>query len=49
MKAIVCDGFGGPEVLKIGEKPMPTPNEDEVMIKVEYSALNRADCMQRKG
>ena len=49
MKAIICDGFGGPEVFKIGVRPIPTPNQDEVVIKVIYSALNRADCMQRKG
>jgi NADPH:quinone reductase-like Zn-dependent oxidoreductase len=28
---------------------MPVPSEDEVLIKVEYSAYNRADTMQRKG
>jgi len=49
MKAIICDGFGGPEVLKIGQMPVPVPNENEVVIKVEYSALNRADTLQRRG
>jgi NADPH2:quinone reductase len=45
MKAIVCDGFGGPEVLKVGEIDMPKCNENEVIIKVEASACNRADTM----
>ena len=49
MKAIVCDSFGGPEVLKVGERPVPQLVEGEVLIKVTYSALNRADIMQRKG
>ena len=49
MKAIICDGYGGPEVLKVGERPLPTLGEGDVLIKVIYSALNRADCMQRKG
>ena len=49
MKAVVQDAFGGPEVLKAGEKPLPVCNENEVLIKVEYSALNRADLMQRTG
>ena len=49
MKAIVCDGHGGPEVLKVVERPIPVPKEDEVLIKVKYSAMNRADIMQRRG
>ena len=49
MKAIICDGFGGPEVLKVGDRPIPQLGEGEILVKVIYSALNRADCMQRKG
>ena len=49
MKAVVQDAFGGPDVLKAGEKPLPVCNENEVLIRVEYSALNRADLMQRTG
>jgi NADPH:quinone reductase-like Zn-dependent oxidoreductase len=45
MKAIICDGFGGPEVLKIGIRPLPVPNENEVVIKIMYSAINRAECL----
>lgn len=46
MKAIVCDGFGTPDVLKVGEADMPKCNENEVLIKVEASAANRADTNQ---
>lgn len=49
MKAIVCDGVGEADVLKVGERPMPVPGDAEVLLKVSYSALNRADIMQRKG
>ena len=49
MKAVVCDGYGGAEVLKIGQRPMPQLQDGEVLIKVIYTALNRADIMQRKG
>lgn len=31
------------------EVPTPEPKEDEVKIRVEYAALNRADLMQREG
>jgi len=49
MKAIICDGFGDSSVLKVGERPIPVLGEEEVLIKVQYSAFNRADVMQRKG
>lgn len=49
MNAIVCDGFGGAEVLKVGQREMPVCGEGEVLIKVEYSAVNRADTLQRAG
>lgn len=45
MKAVVCNGFGGPEVLGIGEVEIPRLDKDEVLIKVEASALNRADIL----
>ncbi|KAK6168892.1 hypothetical protein SNE40_020054 [Patella caerulea] len=40
---------GGPDGLYIGEVPVPTPLEKEVLIKVVASAINRADTLQRKG
>jgi len=49
MRAVVCNGKGGADVLGVGERPMPVAGEGEVLIKVEYSALNRADIVQRKG
>ena len=35
--------------LRWDEVPNPVLKEDEVLIKVEYAALNRADLMQREG
>lgn len=49
MRAIVLDGFGGPEVLQVAEVPMPEPSAEEVLIKVVASAVNRADTSQRRG
>ncbi|CDW89533.1 nad h quinone oxidoreductase [Stylonychia lemnae] len=46
MKAIIQNGPGGPETLVTGEVDIPIPKEDEILVKVEYSALNRADVMQ---
>eukprot|EP00347_Sterkiella_histriomuscorum_P009950 403339254 len=49
MKAIIQEQTGGAETLIPGEVDLPIPKEGEVLIKIEYSALNRADIMQRKG
>ncbi|KAK4858777.1 hypothetical protein QYF36_021834 [Acer negundo] len=49
MKAIVITTPGGPEVLKLQEVEDPQIKDDEVLIKVEATALNRTDTLQRKG
>lgn len=49
MKAIVISEFGGPEVLKIEERPQPNISENEVLIKVKAFGINRPDIFQRKG
>ena len=49
MKAIVISSPGGPEVLQLQEVEDPELKDDEVLIKVEASALNRADTFQRTG
>ena len=49
MKAIQIKEFGGPEQLFIGDWKKPTPGLSEILVKVEATALNRADTLQRKG
>ncbi|BFG27679.1 hypothetical protein CerSpe_139520 [Prunus speciosa] len=49
MKAVVITVPGGPEVLKLQDVADPELKEDEVLIKVAATALNRADTLQRKG
>ncbi|XP_004293553.1 PREDICTED: quinone oxidoreductase PIG3-like [Fragaria vesca subsp. vesca] len=49
MKAVVVTAPGGPEVLQVQEVEDPQIKSDEVLIKVEATALNRADTFQRKG
>jgi len=49
MKAVICEGFGGSEVLKLADLPIPEPNPTQLLIKVHATALNRADILQRKG
>lgn len=40
---------GGPEVLQPATRPVPTPGEGEVLVKVAAAGVNRPDVMQRKG
>ena len=49
MKAIIIDKPGPAEQMKIGEWDKPIPGENEILVKVEATALNRADILQREG
>ncbi|MPZ89492.1 MAG: zinc-binding dehydrogenase [Nitriliruptorales bacterium] len=49
MRAVIAPEPGGPEALKLVETPDPTPGPGEALVRVEATALNRADLMQRKG
>ena len=49
MRAVVISQPGGPEVLEVREVPDPTIGPDELLVRVEASALNRADLLQRRG
>ena len=49
MKAVQLDGFGGLEVLKVGEIDRPEPAKDQVLIKVVATSINRPDLVQREG
>lgn len=43
MKAVVAHEYGGPEVLKLEDVPVPTPKENEVLVRVVASGVNPAD------
>src|ERR1044072_3021027 len=49
MRQIVTTGTGDIDVLKVQEKPDPTPREDEVVIRVRAAGLNFADILSRQG
>lgn len=49
MKAVLMDGFGGPEVLKLTETAKPSPANGQVLIKVAATSVNRPDIVQRQG
>jgi NADPH:quinone reductase len=47
MRAIQMTEFGGPEVLKLTDLPMPEPGPEETLIKVSRSGVNFADTHTR--
>lgn len=49
MKVIEITSFGGPDVLQLGERPVPVPGQDELLIRVTASGVNRPDVLQRTG
>jgi len=49
MRAIDPEQPGGPEVLRIVERPVPAPGEGEVLIRVAAAGVNRPEILQRMG
>jgi tumor protein p53-inducible protein 3 len=49
VKAVLMQGFGGTDVLHIGEHPDPELGEGDLLVRVRATALNRADLLQRRG
>jgi NADPH2:quinone reductase len=49
MRYIELSGFGPPEVMRIGEAPLPACGEGDVLIRVEFAGVNRPDLVQRAG
>ena len=49
MKAIVAHDYGGPEVLKLEEVPVPEPKENEILVRVIASGVNPADPLILNG
>ncbi|CAL5423287.1 unnamed protein product [Camellia sinensis] len=47
--AIVITTPGGPDVLQLQEVECPEIRDDQVLIRVEATAVNRADTIQRQG
>jgi NADPH:quinone reductase-like Zn-dependent oxidoreductase len=49
MKAVVHDRYGPPEVLRLEDVDAPVPKEDEVLIRIHATTVNRSDCGWRSA
>lgn len=49
MRAIEISSPGGPEVLRIAQRPLPAPAAGEVLIEIAAAGVNRPDVLQRQG
>lgn len=49
MHAIEIAQPGGPDVLRLVERPVPAPRSGELLVRVAAAGVNRPDLMQREG
>jgi NADPH:quinone reductase-like Zn-dependent oxidoreductase len=49
MKAVIIDEFGGPEVLRVGDRDLPEPGAGQVRVRVRAAEVNGIDAAIRSG
>ena len=49
MRAVVCDRYGPPEVLRLEDVERPVPDDDQVLVRVHATTVNRSDCGHRNA
>jgi len=49
MRAVAIEKAGGPEVLRLVERPEPEPGAGQLQVRVRAFGINRADLLQRRG
>jgi NADPH:quinone reductase-like Zn-dependent oxidoreductase len=49
VKAVVCDRYGPPEVLRLEDVERPVPGPDEVLVRIRATTVNRSDTETRAG
>jgi NADPH:quinone reductase-like Zn-dependent oxidoreductase len=47
VRAVVHDRYGPPEVLRLEDLERPVPKDDEVLIRIHATTVNRTDCGMR--
>src|SRR2546430_17588205 len=49
MRVITASNYGGPEVLRVEERPAPHPQADDVLVEVKAAGVNLMDIYARRG
>ena len=49
MQAVGIAAPGGPEVLRLEQRPVPRPAPAQVLVRVAFAGVNRPDVLQRLG
>jgi putative PIG3 family NAD(P)H quinone oxidoreductase len=49
MKAIIFEGAGSADVVRLVDEPMPETWPDDLLVRVHAAGVNRADILQRLG
>ena len=49
MRAVIADRYGPPDILRIEEVERPVPKEDELLVRIHASTVNRSDAHNRAG
>ncbi len=49
MRAVVYDRYGPPDVLRLADVERPVPTEDEILVRVHATTVNRTDCGLRSA
>ena len=44
MRAVLHDRYGSPDVLRLAEVDRPVPRDDEVLVRIHATTVNRTDC-----
>jgi NADPH:quinone reductase-like Zn-dependent oxidoreductase len=47
VRAVVHDEYGSPDVLRLEDYDRPEPEDDEVLVRVHATTVNRTDCHMR--
>ena len=49
MKRVYFEQYGGPEVIKLEDAPIPEVSEGQVLLKMEAAGISKPDFLMRTG